>query len=137
MQTKQLGKTESHPHVKKVRRYFILCQILYCANQKCNIPLHTLLADTIETCGGSRELIHIFNRLEVVCSVDSHDRFVTEEAEKERQLCMWDHLDHHTFTVASTDNLDILQSHAAVYCGDQSRSYYWLGMAKHMTTSQL
>ena len=73
---------------------------------------------------GSRELIRIFNRLGVVCSVDSHDRFVTEEAEKERQLCMWDHLDHYTFTVASTDNLDILQSHAAVYCENQSRSFY-------------
>ena len=110
----RMGKMESHPHVKKVRRYFILCQMLYCTNQKCNTPLHTLLADTIETCGGSRELIRIFNSLGAVSSVDTHDRFVTEEAENERQLSVWDHLDHSTFTVASTDNLDILQSCSSI-----------------------
>ena len=118
------SETESTAHIKKVRRFNIICLLMYCTNLQCPTALHMLLADTVETCGGSRQLIHILNRLGVTASADTHDRFVTQEAEEERKQSMWDHLQDDTFTVASVDNFDMLQSHASVYCGDQYRSFH-------------
>ena len=84
----------------------------------------------IEVCGGSRQLIRILNRLECATSPDTHDRFVTQHAMARRQSKIWDNICSNTFTTATVDNFDMLQSYVAVYCGDQQRSY-------HGTTLQL
>uniref|UniRef100_A0A1X7UL74 Uncharacterized protein n=2 Tax=Amphimedon queenslandica TaxID=400682 RepID=A0A1X7UL74_AMPQE len=117
-----LGKAV--PPSKEVMRYFLLCQLMHCANQQFLSPLHYILADTIELYGGSRKLMKLFNRLGIVCSTDTHDRIVTEIAENERAKQVSQSLIPNAFTVTSVDNIDILKSHAAVYCGDQGRSYH-------------
>ena len=93
-------------------------------NSVCNTELHHLVADAIEVCGGSRKLLRILNRLEICVSCDTHDRFVTSIAEEQRKSSVWNELSPNTFTVASADNINFLSSHAAVYCGNQSRSYH-------------
>ena len=80
---------------------------------------HNLLADLVEVCAGSRQLLVVLKRLGYVSSPDTHDRFVTQHAENARQTAIWDHLPKDVFTVTSVDNFDMLQSYAAVYCGDQ------------------
>ena len=40
-------------HVKNVRRFFIICLMLFATNSFCDTTLHHLLADTVEVCGGS------------------------------------------------------------------------------------
>ena len=117
-------------HTKTIRRYFLLCTMLFATNSSCDTTLHHLLADTVEVCGGSRELIRVLNRLGACVSADTHDRLVTSVAEQQKEKCIWSELSPDTFTVASADNIDFLQRHAAVFWGDQTRSY-------HGTTIQL
>ena len=64
------------------------------------------------------------NQFGISSSVDTHDRYVTEIVEMQRKQTLWNSFPKNYFTVASVDNFDMLQSHAAVYCGDQSRSYH-------------
>ena len=60
----------------------------------------------------------------VVTSTDTHDYLVALKAEEECMQDLWDSVCSDIFTVATTDNFDILHSHAAVYCGDQHRSFH-------------
>jgi hypothetical protein len=115
---------------KSVRRYALVSLMLITTNPNCNTLLHHLIADTVEVCGGSRQLIKILNRLGMCVSSDTHDRLVTCIAEQQQITEPFSELSPYTFTVASADNIDFLSSHAAVYCGKQQRSY-------HGTTIQL
>ena len=92
--------------------------------------MHDLLADAVEMCGGSRQLLRIFNRLGCTSLPDIHDRFITQQADNQWTCNVWNQLPRAAFTVASVDNFDLQQSYSAVYCGNQQRSY-------HETTVQI
>lgn len=110
-------------NTRKVR-FYILCLFMFCINPSCPLPIHKLLADAVKVCEGSCHLIKILNRLEAASSNDTHDRFVTHKAHLQQQKSVWDDLSADVFTVATVDNFDVLQSHAAMYRGDQHRSYH-------------
>ena len=115
---------EENNEVKKLRRFFLFTQLSFCTNTQKPTLMHTLLADTVEMCGGSRKLLKILNRLGVTSSADTHDRFITEVACGQRDKTVWDTLPENVLSVCSADNFDMLESNAAVYCGDQSRSFH-------------
>ena len=63
---------------KKTGRFFLLCALLFCTDDRCSKPLHTLLTDTVESQGGSALLIRLLNRLGVCASLDTRsDSFNT------------------------------------------------------------
>ena len=97
---------------------------MYCTNPRKPSAIHNLLADVVEASGGSRQLIKILNRIGCVSSTDTHDRFVTFQAEQQRNRSLWEDLNNTVFSIASTDNFDILQCYSAVYSGNQKRSYH-------------
>ena len=106
---------------KKLRRFFIIDQLIFCTNPSSVSQLHLLLADTIEICGGSRELIKILNRLGCVVS---NDRYITHMAESHRDASIWEALDSSKFTVSKVDNFDKQSRHALVRSTADSRSYH-------------
>ncbi len=77
-QRERTGNTEKDKimHVKKHRRFYCMCALMYCANSQNPTTLHIFLTDIVETCGGSRMLIKLLNQFGVVASTDTHDRFV-------------------------------------------------------------
>ena len=79
---------------------------------------------TVKACGGSTALITILNRLGVVSSVDTLKRHVHTISQIRRDEGLNNLLVKDAFTIASTDNIDFLQSHASVYSGSQHRSWH-------------
>ena len=65
--------TSATMQIKITRIFFILCQLMLCANPQYPTPIHDLIADTVEICGGSRQLMRILNRLGCASSPDTHD----------------------------------------------------------------
>ena len=119
---KHPGSVESDQlaHLKKLRRFrfFILSLLQYCCNIEQPQPVHNILADVVEMCGGSTVLLTLLNQLGVTSSYKTYDRFVTMQSNQLRNQPVWNELSPHLFTIVSVDNFDMLQSHAAVYCGD-------------------
>ena len=63
-------------HVKTVRRFFCLCALMFCTNDRCHMPLHNLLTDMVDGLGGSTLLIKLLNRLGVCSSADTLARAI-------------------------------------------------------------
>ena len=68
--TKPLSKkaNRNDSQVRTIRRFFCVCVLLFTINSQCSFPMHTLLAEAIETCGGSKLLVKMLNRLGVCAS---------------------------------------------------------------------
>ena len=110
-------------HVKRARRFFLLCVIMFSTDDKCSVPMHTLMTDLIESQGGSSVLIKILNRLGVCSSADTLSRFIQHKRTISEQH-QFRHLSKDAFTVVSADNLDFLHSFATVFCGNQKSSWH-------------
>ena len=106
---------------RKLRCFYCLCVLLFITNNQCNTPLHVLLTDVLVSHTGTQEKIKIFDQLGAIASVDTHARYCQDIVQKKRQEGNTSLLS--TFVTISVDNVGFLQSHAAVYSGDQHRSW--------------
>ena len=121
--SKAIDPTSQAFHVKKVRRFFLLCAIMFNTDDRSSMPMHTLLTDIVESQGGSSVLVQILNRLGVCSSADTLARFIQHKrgtSEQHQFRCM----SKDAFTVISADNLDFMHSFARVFCGKQQSSWH-------------
>ena len=74
-------ESKASKQLKNIRMYNVLSLLQFCTNPNQPLLFHDLLADAVEMCGGSRELLKILNKLGCTSSPDTHDRFVAHHAE--------------------------------------------------------
>ena len=117
-------KSTDNSNIRKIRRLFCICTLLFTTNSQCSFSLHTLLADAIETCRGSSRLMRLLNRVGACVSADTHARYVQYRVQKCKEEGPMSGYPENAFTIASTDDLDFVHSHARVYCGKQQSSWH-------------
>ena len=124
------GRVNEATHVKTVRRFFCLCALMFCTNDRCSMPLHNLITDLVDGLGGSALLVKMLNRLGVCSSADTLARAIQYQVTERENRGVQSECSSTAFTIISIDNIDFLHSYARVFCGDQKRSW-------HGTTIQL
>ncbi len=73
--------TTSHTHcVQKLRQFSCMSMLMYCIDDRCYLPLHCLITDLIDSCGGSTKLIRYLNRLGMCSSLDTLSRVIQQQA---------------------------------------------------------
>jgi len=85
------------------------------------MPLHVLLADIVESQGGSQLLIKILNRFGICVSSDTQSRFVQYKVNSLEKASF---SNPEAFTVVSADNIDFQFSFARVFYGKHTSSWY-------------
>ena len=121
--SKASDPTSTSYHTKKVRRYFLLCALLFCTDDRCSLPLHTLVTEVVDSQGGSALLIKILNRLGVCTSTDTLSRFIQHKVNS-LDINQNSYMNPDSFTVVSADNIDFLHSYARVFRGNQSSGWH-------------
>ena len=116
-----LDETSIAFQTKKTRRFFLLCALLFCTDDCCSLPLHTLVTDMVDSQGGSALLIRILNRLGVCASFDTLKWFIQHKVSTAKVAKS---LNLTSFTVVSADNIDFLHSYACVFQGRQNGSWH-------------
>jgi len=112
-----LGRmSDSSQHLKKVRTSNIITLPLYSTNPTQPLLIHDLIADTVEMCGGSRELLRILNKLDYSSSPDTHDCFVAQHANNERTLSIWNELSSNALQLSSNAFIQLLQLTTLICC---------------------
>ena len=116
---------DSISHQRKLQCLYTLCVIFFNTNRTCSVPMHLLLTVLVEAHGaGSSELIRLLNSVGAIASADTHQRYIQFKIERKHRSGISSELNMTNFSIVSVDNIDFLQRHAFVYCGDQSRSWH-------------
>ena len=98
--------------------------MLFTINRQCSFPLHTLITDTVETCGGSSRLQMVLNRLGACASIETHSRYVQYRVENRIKEGLMSELPANSFMVVSADNLDFVHKHGRSFCGRLEASWH-------------
>ena len=108
--------TPTH-HIKKVHRFFSLCVLLFCTDDRCYLPLHNLITDVVESLGGSTQLVQILNRLGMCSSADTLARSIQYRVQEREPRGPEQECHPHSLTIVSADNIDFLHSYTLMHAG--------------------
>ncbi len=123
--TSKTSDSTTHVHnVKKVRRFFCLCALMFCTDDRCYLPLHNLVTDVVESLGGSTQLVKVINRLGICSSADTLARSIQHRVKERESKGPEQECSSDSITFISADNIDFLHSYAQVFCGNQSSSWH-------------
>ena len=111
-------------HIHKIRCLFCLCVQMFCTDDRCSTPLHMLVTDTTDRCGGSTELIRILKRLGVCASSDTLARCIQHKVEERQRWGPEQDCVESLPTIISVDNIDFQNSYSRVFCGKQKSSWH-------------
>ena len=110
----------SRADTRKLRCLFILCSMIYSATSgTCGRPLHLLVAETIFSQSGSKQLLNILNRLGISVSYDTLKRYIVEVVDSLKDNGIPDLIDPSVFAVTSIDNVDRLFNYASCRAGQK------------------
>lgn len=121
--TKKASK-KGATQLRTICTFYCVCILLFTINNECSFPLHTLLADAIETCGGSKRLVRLFNRLGICSSPETTLQYIQYRVEKRAKEGILTAYPSNCFMVASADNMDYIHRYARVFCGKQQSSWH-------------
>ena len=116
------GKAKPN-RTKRLRQLFIASTIMYCINEQMSMPLHTLIADMVDSQGGSDRLMRYLNNLGVCASSDSLARYVQYRVQLSNQKGN-DSQSPDSFKIISVDNIDVQHPYAKVCHGTQTSSWH-------------
>ena len=122
--SKASDTTSKQFHVKKVRRLFLLSMMLFCTDDRCSVPFHTMLTDMVDSQGGSDLLIKILNQLGVCSSYDTFSRYMMYKVTSCQNVQNAQSADQDAFTVISADNIDYVHHFAQTSKGDRNNSWH-------------
>ena len=109
---------------KLIRQFYTLCVLLFNTNNACSGPLHVLLTEAIFCNGGNTELVKILNRVGAVACTDTCNRLATQVVKQRIKEGIKGSVNQGVFSIASVDNIDILQPFATVSALDATRSWH-------------
>ena len=116
--------TDSSNHTCMIRRCFCVCILFFSTNSRCSFPMHTLIVDAVETCGGLSRLQKLLNRLGVCASQDTHARYIQHRVQKRMKEGPMATYPQDSFMLVSADNLDFVHSFTRVFSGKQQSSWH-------------
>ena len=109
---------------RNIKRFFCLCALMFCANNRCHMPLHSLIADMVDGLGGSADLIRILNRLGICSSIDTLERRIQYVSNLREETGVECECHETAATFVSANNIDFVHSFSQVYCGKPERSWH-------------
>lgn len=109
---------------KAIRHFYALCVLLFSTNSACCGPLHVLLTEAVLCHGGNMELVKILNRVGAIACTDTCNRLATQVVTQRLREGIKGSVTPGIFSIASVDNIDILQPSAVVSALDATRSWH-------------